>query len=59
MAMCENCGKSGMVGNSVSHSKRHTKRRYAANIQRIHVLEGTRNVRKDLCAKCIKALNKI
>ncbi len=59
MATCENCGKIAMTGNKVSHSKRHTKRRFDANIQRVHVLEGNRNVRMKLCTKCIKALNKV
>ncbi|MHB8626030.1 MAG: 50S ribosomal protein L28 [Aggregatilineales bacterium] len=57
--VCEHCGKRGMVGNRVSHSKRRTKHRFDANIQTVHVLEGARNVRKTLCAKCIKALNKV
>jgi large subunit ribosomal protein L28 len=56
---CEDCGKVSMVGNNVSHSKRRTKRRFEANIQRVHVLENGRQVRKCLCAKCIKKLNKL
>ena len=48
-----------MVGNRVSHSKRRSKHRFDANIQSVHVLEGAKNVRKVLCTKCIKALNKV
>jgi len=59
MATCENCGKKSMVGNRVSHSKRRTKHRFEANIQPIHVMEGPHSVRKHLCTKCIKALNKV
>jgi len=59
MAACEHCGKKAMVGNRVSHSKRRTKHRFEANIQLVHVLEGDRLVRKHLCAKCIKTLNKV
>ncbi len=59
MAMCENCHKTAMVGKNVSHSKRRTKRRFFVNVQRVHVLEGNTRVRKNLCAKCIKALNKV
>jgi len=59
MASCETCGKKAMVGNRVSHSKRRTKHRFEANIQTIHVIENNKNVRKRLCTKCIKALNKI
>lgn len=57
--ICEHCGKTAMVGNRVSHSKRRTKHRFDANIQHVHVLEGTKMVRKTLCTKCIKALNKV
>jgi large subunit ribosomal protein L28 len=56
---CENCGKIRMTGSKVSHSKRHTKRVFDANIQHVHVLEGDRLIRKKLCTKCIKALNKV
>ncbi len=59
MAQCENCAKKAMVGSKVSHSKRHTKRRFDVNVQTVHVLEGNQSVRKRLCAKCIKALNKV
>jgi large subunit ribosomal protein L28 len=59
MAVCETCGKKSMVGNRVSHSKRRSKHRFDANIQSVHVLEGVKNVRKVLCTKCIKALNKV
>jgi large subunit ribosomal protein L28 len=59
MAVCQHCGKRAMTGHRVSHSKRRTNHRFEVNIQHVHVLEGTRNVRKTLCAKCIKALNKV
>ncbi len=59
MARCEHCGKIAQVGNNVSHSKRRTKRQFKPNIQRVKVIEGDRTVRKYLCAKCIKTLNKV
>jgi len=59
MAQCENCGKTAMVGNNVSHSKRRTKRRFYPNIQRVRVAVGTQHKRMYLCTKCIKALNKV
>jgi len=59
MAKCDNCGKSAMVGNNVSHSKRRTKRRFYPNIQRIRVKDGSNSKRVYLCTKCIKALNKV
>ena len=59
MAVCAHCGKTAQSGNNVSFSKRHTKRRFKANIQRANVLEGDKYVSKMLCTKCIKALSKI
>ncbi len=59
MAICEHCGKTAQVGNNVSHSKRRTKRQFKPNIQRVKVIEGDRTVRKYLCTKCIKTLNKV
>lgn len=59
MAACENCGKIALVGNNVSHSKRRTKRRFYPNIQRVKLVENGKTTRVYLCAKCIKALNKI
>ena len=59
MAICEHCGKTAQVGNNVSHSKHRTKRLFKANLQRVKLFEGNKMVRKTLCAKCIKALNKV
>jgi large subunit ribosomal protein L28 len=59
MAACENCGKSAMVGNNVSHSKHRSKRRFYPNIQRVTVAEGTKMVKKYMCTKCIKTLHKV
>ena len=59
MAACDKCGKHGMFGNRVSHSKRRTRHQFAVNVQTIHVIENNLKVRKHLCTKCIKALNKI
>ena len=60
MAQCEHCGKTAQVGNNVSHSKHRSKRLFRANIQRVKVVvEGSNTVRKYLCAKCIKTLNKV
>ena len=59
MAACENCGKSAMVGNNVSHSKHRTKRRFHANIQNIKVKVGSQTKRVKMCTRCIKAMSKV
>ena len=58
MAICDTCGKRVVTGNNVSFSKRHTRRIFNANIQKVKVLVGDKYVSKKLCAKCIKALSK-
>lgn len=59
MAVCENCGKKPMFGNTRSFSMRHSRRQFKPNIQRVHVMVNGKSVPKDLCAKCIKTLAKV
>ncbi len=59
MAKCDNCGKAPMFGNTRSHSLRASRRQFKPNIQRVHVMENGKSVRKYMCAKCIKALSKL
>ena len=40
MAVCENCGKKPMFGNTRSFSMRHSRRQFKPNIQRVHVMEN-------------------
>ena len=58
MARCEICLKSGQSGNNVSHSKRHTKTRWLANVQRatIYVNEAPRRV--SICTRCLRTQTK-
>lgn len=52
---CVICGKKPSTGCNVSHSQRHTKRRWLPNLQsaRIQTESGNRRVR--VCTSCIKA----
>ncbi len=58
MAKCEVCGKGPQFGHNVSHSMRHTKRRWKPNIQRLSLVEGGVTKHLMLCAKCIKTRQK-
>jgi large subunit ribosomal protein L28 len=58
MAKCEICGKKPQVGHNVSFSQRKTKRQFKPNIQRTKVWRGNRLVTINVCAKCLKTLNK-
>ena len=46
---CEICLKSGMSGNNVSHSNRHTKTRFKANVHKVRV---------KICSRCLRSLHK-
>lgn len=58
MARCDVCGKGPQFGNNVSHSMRHTKRRWNANVQRMRVSESGGQKRIYICAKCLKTRQK-
>jgi len=53
---CEICGKSQVSGNTVSHSNRHTKRKWNANIQNVRVVDENGSVRKaNVCTRCLRS----
>ncbi len=55
---CEICGKLPQAGNRVSHSKRHTKRRWLPNLHSIVLQEGGSVRRTKVCTRCVRTLNK-
>lgn len=55
---CEICGKGQISGNNVSHSNRHTRRKWNVNIQKVKVVEGGKVSTKNVCTRCIRS-NKI
>lgn len=52
---CEVCGKGTVSGNNVSHSNKHTRRKWKPNLQNVKVNdEGT--VKKiKVCARCLRS----
>lgn len=52
--LCEICGKKAMVGNNVSHAHNVTKRRFKANLKRVHVMIKGQAKRLVVCTKCLK-----
>ncbi len=52
---CEICGKGQVSGNNVSHSNRHTRRKWNANIQTVRVIENGTVSRKNVCTRCIRS----
>ena len=51
---CAVCGKGQVSGNNVSHSNRHTRRKWNANIQPIRVNEGGTIKHIKVCTKCLR-----
>ena len=55
---CDICFKSGMSGNNVSHSNRHTKTRFMANVHKQTLHHDGKKVRVKICSRCLRSLNK-
>ncbi len=55
---CEICLKSGMSGNNVSHSNRHTKTRFKANVHKQTLLMNGKVTRIKICTRCLRTINK-
>ena len=52
---CEVCGKGQVSGNNVSHSNRHTRRKWNANVQTVRI-EDNGTVRKaKVCTRCLRS----
>ena len=59
MARCEICLKSGQSGNNVSHSKRHTRRRWAANVRKATISIDGAPKRINICTRCLRTKYKV
>lgn len=55
---CEICGKGQVSGNNVSHSNRHTRRKWNANIQSVRILDGGTVRKAKVCVSCMRS-NKV
>ena len=54
MARCDICHKSGQSGNNVSHSQRHTRRRWSANVQKATIYVNGAPKRVKICTRCLR-----
>lgn len=52
---CEICGKQQVSGNNVSHSNRHSRRKWNANIQTVRINDNGTVRKANVCTKCIKS----
>lgn len=52
---CEVCGKKPVTGFKVSHSNRHSKRRWIPNLQEVRAIVAGEVKRIKVCARCLKS----
>ncbi len=52
---CEVCGKGQTSGNAVSHSNRHSRRKWNANIQTVRVNDHGTVRKANVCTSCVRA----
>ncbi|MBQ11551.1 MAG: 50S ribosomal protein L28 [Planctomyces sp.] len=55
---CDVCFKAGMTGNNVSHSNRHTKTRFAANVHKQTLVQDGKSIKVKICTRCLRSLSK-
>lgn len=55
---CQICKKAGMSGNMVSHSNRHTKTRFKANVHKQTISLNGKVQRVKICSRCLRTLHK-
>jgi len=53
--VCEICGKGPRTGHNVSHAHNLTKRRWQANLQRVHAIVDGARKRIRVCTRCIRS----
>ena len=51
---CKICGKAAGFGSNVSHSKRHTMRRWLPNIQRTTIMVEGKKTKVSICTRCLR-----
>ena len=52
---CEVCGKGQVSGNKVSHSNRHSRRKWNANIQTVRIEEDGKVRKAKVCTRCLRS----
>ena len=53
--VCHSCGKKVMFGNKISKSRRHTKRKWLPNLQKVRGQTPEGNKRVRVCTRCIRS----
>ena len=53
--VCSVCGKGKHSGNTVSHSNKHNKRTWSANLRTVRVVENGTPKRGKVCTRCLRS----
>lgn len=53
--VCECCGRGPATGNAVSHSNRHTRRRWLINLKSVRVDMGGETRKLSICTRCLRS----
>ncbi|MBL3572228.1 MAG: 50S ribosomal protein L28 [Synergistaceae bacterium] len=53
--VCDCCGRGPATGNSVSHSNRHTRRRWLINLKSVRVDLGGETKKLSVCTRCLRS----
>jgi large subunit ribosomal protein L28 len=56
---CDLCGKTPMFGHNISHSKRHTNRRWTPNIHSVTLIVDGKKKKMNLCTRCLRTQHKL
>ena len=56
---CNACGKIGMWGNNVSHSKRRTRTRFMPNIHKVTQTVNGATKKVAICTRCVRSQHKL
>lgn len=56
---CELCGKEPMVGDNISHSKRHTRRTWLPNMSKTTIVIDGKKKRINICTRCLRTQHKV
>jgi large subunit ribosomal protein L28 len=56
---CELCGKEPQFGDNISHSKRHTQRRWLPNIGKTTIVIDGKRKRINICTRCLRTQQKV
>ena len=56
---CQVCGKIGMSGNNVSHSKRRTKTRFRVNAHKLTLMVEGQATKVKICTRCLRTRHKL